>query len=66
MLYYIFYAIKIMSPKQNVQVKLVISFRASFHDYVLTSYCSNVACQLMNVETCSKTCASFLPMCIQL
>ena len=43
--------------------KTCASFRASFTDQVLTSYCSNVACQHMNVETCSKTCASFLLVC---
>ena len=33
---------------------------------MLTSFCSDIACQQMNVETCSKTCASFLPVYHQL
>ena len=38
------------------------SFRASFYYYVLTSYCSNIALQHINVENCSKTCANLLPV----
>ena len=38
----------------------------SLHNCALTSYCSNIARQYMNEETCSKTCASFLPACHQL
>ena len=46
--------------------KTCTSFRSSFCDYVVTSYCLNVALQHMNVETCSKTCTSLLPMYYQL
>ena len=42
------------------------SFQASFYDYVLASHCSDIAYQLINVEICSKTSASFLPVCHQL
>ena len=40
-------------------------FRASFYDNVLASYCSVIAGQHVNVETCSKTCASFLSECLR-
>ena len=39
------------------------SFRVSFYGYVLTSYCSDIAHQHKNVETCPKTCVIFLPLC---
>ena len=42
--------------------KLAQVFRASFYDYALVSYCSDIARQHMNVETCSKSCVSFLPV----
>ena len=33
---------------------------------VFMSYCSNIARQYINVETCPTTCASFLPLCHQM
>ena len=42
------------------------SFRASFKNYELTSYCSNFARQHIYVETCTPICAHFLPVCHQL
>ena len=42
------------------------SFRASFYNYVLTLYCSNIVHQHIRVETYAKTCVSFLPVCRQL
>ena len=43
--------------------KTCTSFRARFYDYVLMSYCSNIACQHINAKTCATTRASFLPVC---
>ena len=42
------------------------SFRASFSDYLLTSYCSYILSRHINVETCTKTYASFLFVCHRL
>ena len=33
---------------------------------VLTLYCLNIVYQHLDVETCSKTCASFMPVCLRL
>ena len=41
------------------------SFQADYYDYVLSSSCSNIARQHINLETSSKTCASFWPVCHQ-
>ena len=47
------------------EAKICASFRASFYNCVLTSFQSNIARLHVNVETCSKNCASFLLLCHQ-
>ena len=41
------------------------SFLSKIYDHVLMLYCSDIACQHINIETYLKTCASFLPVCHQ-